>query len=179
MRPHAGDHPPGDGWPRLVTFRDAGGRELFDLPDAPRPDPKTPAPVRFFARYDNVFISHDDRSRMAPDEFRENMTNLWLGMEAANVPKGYGRGEYVPLSCPMFSVDGFHSGTWRIARSKEEATLLVRPMVRLTDEQSEELAEEGRRMLEFQAGTALAGYPSSSSGNSSPACRFEPSRFDA
>ena len=50
--------------PRLRTFRDERGRELFDLPEALRSPTRTlPAPVRLLPDYDNVVLSHDDRSR--------------------------------------------------------------------------------------------------------------------
>ncbi|MFJ2215529.1 winged helix DNA-binding domain-containing protein [Streptomyces sp. NPDC101062] len=48
----------------LVAFRDERGRELLDLPDAPRPHPDTPAPVRFLPAFDNAILGYQDRSRI-------------------------------------------------------------------------------------------------------------------
>ena len=49
------------------TFRDEQGRLLYDLPRAPRPDPETPAPPRLVPRFDNLILSHADRSRILGD----------------------------------------------------------------------------------------------------------------
>ena len=52
--------------PRLRTDRAEDGRELLDLPDAPRAEPDVPAPVRFLPQYDNVLLGHADRGRIVP-----------------------------------------------------------------------------------------------------------------
>ena len=54
----------------LVRYRDASGRELIDLPDAPLPDPDTPAPVRFLPHWEAVLLVHARRTGILPEEHR-------------------------------------------------------------------------------------------------------------
>ena len=122
--------------PRLATFRDERGRELFDLPDAPRPDPDTPAPPRFLPEYDNVLLSHADRSRIVSEANRKRLTT------------SNGR------SFGTVLVDGFVSATWRISSERGRATLLTRPLRRLSKQEREAMAQEGARLLAFSSAEA-------------------------
>jgi hypothetical protein len=119
--------------PALVTFRDERGRELFDLPDAPRPDPETPAPPRFLYDYDNLLLSHADRARTVTDDLRRQ----------AYDPNG---------PAPQFVlVDGFTSGDWRIVSEGRAAALTIRPFRRLPAADAEALEREGAALLAFAA----------------------------
>jgi hypothetical protein len=119
--------------PQLRTFRDEHGNELFDLPDAPRPDPDTPAPPRFLPEYDNLLLSHADRRRVIADEHRTLVFT-----------KG------------AFLVDGFVHGTWTIARQRGSATLHIEPFTELGAPDRVALAEEGARLLTFASSDAHA-----------------------
>ena len=116
---------------RLLTFRDQEGTELFDLPDAPRPTPEVPAPVRFVAAFDNLILSHADRSRVIAAEHRRAIAS---------------RNGMVPAT---FLVDGFVRGTWKVVRERGEATLEIEPFEHLRKQDREALTEEGERLLEF------------------------------
>jgi winged helix DNA-binding protein len=120
---------------RLVTFRDPHRRELFDLPDAPRPDPETPAPVRFLPEYDNVLLGFADRGRFFPDTQHRP-----LDTEDA-------------YWCP-FLVGGAVAGKWRLLREGGSATLGIKPAVVLTPPQRVELEEEGHHLLDLIAAGA-------------------------
>jgi len=124
--------------PRLRSFRDERGRELFDLPEAPRPDPDTPAPIRFLPEYDNVLLSHADRSRFYAERARLSAVTG-------------------PVQGTVLS-DGVVCAVWRIERdaSAGRAVLTVERVVRLTKRGTAAVAAEGRRFLRFVAADADA-----------------------
>jgi hypothetical protein len=107
----------------LVSFRDERGRELLDLPDAPRPDPDTPAPVRFLPAFDNAILGYDDRSRIIDAEHR------LLSVQ----------GERVVL------VDGRVAATW----THGDDTVVVRPLRRFTEAERAAVEEEGLEVASF------------------------------
>jgi Winged helix DNA-binding domain len=119
--------------PRLCVFRDENEAELFDLPDAPRPDPETPAPVRFLPEYDNVLLSHADRGRFHAGGYR--------------APPHAGKGGFVG----SMLVDGMFRAAYTITRGRDRADLLVTPFGRFSTEEEDALAEEGSRLLAFVA----------------------------
>ena len=117
--------------PQLLAFSDREGKELFDLTSAPRPEPDVPAPVRFVAAFDNLILSHADRSRVVATEHRRAIAS---------------RNGMVPAT---FLVDGFVGGTWKVARERGGATLWITPFGRLPKRDREGLTEEGERLLSF------------------------------
>ncbi len=117
--------------PRLHAFRDEQGKELFDLPDAPRPDPDTPVPPRFLPEFDNLILSYADRTRIIANDHRKVIASK-NGMVPATV-----------------LVDGFVRGVWKIEKSQGVATLVIEPFETLSKRDRAALTEEGERLVRF------------------------------
>jgi Winged helix DNA-binding domain len=115
--------------PGLVTFRDERGRTLFDLPDAPRPDPDVPAPPRFLPAFDNAVLGYDDRTRIIDDAHRG------LSVTGAR----------------FLLVDGRVAGTWAVAEDDGVTVLTIRPLVDLTRDVEEEVGQEAVRLAALLA----------------------------
>jgi hypothetical protein len=113
--------------PRLRVFSDETGRELLDVEDGQITDPDVPAPVRFLPQYDNVFLSHDDRSRIS-GELTWGVDFGWKG--------------------PIL-VDGGIAAAWRVRRNGRTAVMTVELGRRLTGAEHADLEEEASRLAAF------------------------------
>lgn len=117
---------------KLRVFVDEKGKELFDLPKAPRPDEDEEAPVRFLAEYDSLVLAHAGRSRVVSEAHR---------------PLIYAAGNLQVLA--SFLVDGFVAGRYRVDRKKKTATITIEPFIALGAPQRNAVLEEGERLLRF------------------------------
>jgi hypothetical protein len=106
------------------TFADERGRILYDLPRAPLPDPGTPAPVRLVPRFDNLVLSHADRSRILGD------------LPSSRIVTNNG------LVHATILVDGFVAGTWQL----ERGGVVLEPFGRLDAETKRALKVEAQRL---------------------------------
>ncbi|WP_342668942.1 winged helix DNA-binding domain-containing protein [Amycolatopsis taiwanensis] len=109
--------------PQLVMLSDT----VFDLPDAPRPDEDTPAPVRLLAPFDNLLLSHADRTRIITDEHRKRVITI----------NGQVHGTVL--------VDGFVHGIWK----RDKTVVTIEPFAPFTDTQAEQVHAEAAELLEF------------------------------
>ncbi|MBB2910890.1 hypothetical protein FHS43_002153 [Streptosporangium becharense] len=124
----------------LRVFVTEDGAEVFDLPDVTRPDPATPAPVRYLSEYDNMLLSFAarTRTRIMADEHRPRVFTV-NGIIKATV-----------------LVDGFVRGMWKVTRKRGEAVLEVELFAPVSGTERAELEREGARVLDFVAPRATA-----------------------
>ena len=95
------------------------------------PDADTPAPVRFLPEFDNLLLSHTDRTRVVADEHRPKVYLPALRVAATIL------------------VDGFVGGVWKIEKKKSAATLIIEPFAPLTKQNRAALSDEGERLIRF------------------------------
>jgi hypothetical protein len=119
--------------PGLRTFRDDAGRELFDVREGELPDPDTPVPVRYLPEYDNLLLSHADRSRVISAEDRPRIMTV-NGIIPGTV-----------------LIDGFARALWKVTRQRRAATLSITPFRALSKKSTASVTTEGARLLRFLA----------------------------
>lgn len=117
--------------PRLRIFQDERGRELFDVPRAPLPEPETAAPPRFLPEFDNAFLAHADRSRIIP-----------AGYPAQHAPN---------IGQSAVLIDGFLQGTWKITVQGSAAVMAIRLIEQPSRKNAAAIKEEAVRLIEFAA----------------------------
>ena len=115
----------------LATFTDEAGKTLYDVPDGPRPDEDTPAPVRFLPEFDNVLLSHAKRERIIADEHKPYVFTKNLRVKAT------------------YLVDGLVAGLWTAEKKRGVATLTVTPFGKLLKKTQAELEREGAALIRF------------------------------
>ena len=142
---------------RLRRYTDPNGTVLYDAAEAHLVDEDEPAPVRLLPEYDNILLSHADRSRILDPAYRS----------AVFTQNGRILGTVL--------VDGFVAATWRFEERAGagggQGVLTVEPLLAPTARErramESEVEPEAARMLELLApgGGARVRFPSGSPSN--------------
>jgi hypothetical protein len=117
---------------RLVRYRGEDGTELLDLPDAPLPDPDTPAPVRFLPHWEAALLVHARRTGILGEEHRPRV------FTSRN-----------PFSVGTYLVDGRVAGAW----SLRDGRIVVDPYEPLAPDDQAEVERERAALEAFHAGS--------------------------
>jgi hypothetical protein len=117
--------------PELQVYRDERGRELFDLPGTDLPAGDSPAPARFLPEYDNLLLSHRDRTRVLANEYRPRVFLPGLRVRATIL------------------IDGFVRGAWKIEKTKNLAALVIEPFEKLSKQDRVVLTGEAESLIRF------------------------------
>lgn len=126
--------------PGLLVLRNEAGKELFDLPDAPRPPEDVPAPPRFLYDYDNLLLSHADRSRF----LIHNLLDFGWTFDGPQ-PSG-------------LLVDGKVEATWVVQQDHGVPVLAIRLLAPVSPRVRDEISREGVNLLAFLSdGLPVAG----------------------
>lgn len=115
---------------KLTVVGGTARAPLYDLPDAPRPDADTSAPLRFLPEWDSVIVTRADERLVAK----------------ADRPRVFLPGLRVAA---LVLVDGFAAASWSIARSKKIATVTVDAFRPLAKAVLRDLEPEARALAAF------------------------------
>lgn len=127
----------------LRRYTNERSQGMYDLADAELVSADMESAPRFLPEYDNLLLSHRDRSRFGDDERRQ-------GLGRASAVKG------------TVLIDGFVGAAWHISRdaahrpaSQAEATLHIECIDKLSPTQKQEVESEGRALVRFLAPQAV------------------------
>ncbi len=115
---------------RVVRYADEQGIELFDLPDAPLPDPDSAAPVRFLPTWDATLLAHARQAQLLAEEHRPRVFDI-----------------KTPHSVGTFMVDGVVAGTWRPGKGR----VVTEAFAPLKASANKWVDEEAARLAAFHA----------------------------
>jgi hypothetical protein len=114
----------------LHVEKGPAGRTWYDLPEAPRPEPDTPAPVRFLPEWDSVVVTRADERVV----LRADRPKVFLpGLRVA----------------ALVLVDGFAAGAWKVSATAKKATMTIETFSRWPAATRREVEAEAQALLRF------------------------------